>query len=156
MHTVLIISQTTEATLNGKKTGSFFFLFLATWKDILHLAHISWILKQNLRAEQKNRKKHKKKTKKHTAIQPYKVTYTDCMCVWNILYMSYITAYLELFFFFCTSMFYSSVSQARDEKSTVKRGKKKGEGGIVPWVNLRKKTTTTINIRKDTVPLRTV
>lgn len=72
--------------------------FLATWKDILHLAHISRIL---CILESKSianiTKKKKIKTKQNTAMKMYKVTYTDSMCVWNILYMCYITAFFFVF-----------------------------------------------------------
>lgn len=61
----------------------FFFSFLATWKDILHLAHISWILcilKQNLRAWQMLWKR------KETAMKRCSHTPTACVpeiyCTW--------------------------------------------------------------------------
>lgn len=109
-----IISQTNEATLYGKRIGSF---FLATWKDILHLAHISWILcipKQNL----------KKNNKKHSDESAEGHTHTKCMCLKYTVHELY---YCFLSFFFCTSMFNSSVSQAcgQNEQSSTRAGSRK-------------------------------
>lgn len=102
-----IISQTNEATLYGKRTGSF---FLATWKDILHLAHISWIRCIPKQTQKKNNKKHSDESAEGHMSEIY--------CTWTILLLS---------LFFCTSMFNSSVSQARgqNEQSSTRAGSRK-------------------------------
>lgn len=66
---------------------------------------------------------------RNTAMKLYKVTYTDCMCVWNILYMNYITAFFCCFFFVhkCSTALWVKLGM----KWTVEH-----KGEEVPWVNL--------------------
>lgn len=107
-----------------KGTVLIFLFFLATWKDILHLAHISWIL---CILESKGIANITKQNK-NTAMKLYKVTYTDSMCVWNILYMCYITD-----FFF---VFVQQCSTAPRVKLVIKwTVKHEGRKQEIPWEN---------------------
>lgn len=123
MHTVLDnLSDHRGHALNGKKTGSFFFfLFLATWKDILHLAHISWILKQNLRAEQKKKKKSEKHKNTQQLNRIRSHTPTACVseiyCTWVILLLI-----LNFSFLYINVLQLCESSLWQNQQSSAKRG----------------------------------
>lgn len=103
----------------AKGLFNLFLFFLATWKDILHSAHISWtlcILQLSLRASSEYSEKNI-----NAAMGPCRHVHTPTACVWKYTVHELYYCFFSLSLFFIISLFVHRCSAAPWVKLVMRR-----------------------------------